>query len=236
MKKKIMAAMLAALVLSQGMATFAKPANNNPTGDGHTTIGIMEFTTNVGQASFEVPLYVTTAAIKDQTKLVCPDGYDIKNTAGSNNGNSIGVLSVTVDRLPGATWETVQDAAPTGDKEVKMTIGDLTLPTVNNTIASATIDIRQSAPAHTSAFYDNVNDRVRLIGSGKTLSEAAGEVAETNPTYKGLSIIGVIAAKDRANTAAAVQFRIRYVISALDAEGNPVGSIYVGDNKAAAGF
>lgn len=236
MKKKIMAAMLAALVLSQGMTAFANPSNNNPKNDEHTTIGIMESTTNVGQASFEVPLYVTTAAIKDQTKLVCPDGYDIKNTAGSNNGNSIGVLSVTVDRLPGATWNTVQDAAPTGDKDVKMTIGDLTLPTVNINIASATIDIKQSAAAHTSAFYDNDKSRVRLIESGKTLSEAAGGVAETNPAYKGLDITGVIAAKDRANTAAVAQFRIRYVISAFDDTGNAIGSTYVGDDRTAAGF
>ena len=236
MKKKIMAAMLAALVLSQGMTAFANPSTNSPQGDEHTTIGIMESTKNVGQASFEVPLYVTMAAIKDQTQLMCPDGYDIKNTAGSNNGNSIGVLSVTVDRLPGATWDTVQDAAPTGEKEVKLTIGDLTLPAVNKNIVTATIDIKKSAPAHTSAFYDNVNDRVRPIGSGKTLSEAAGGVVETNPTYKGLSITGVIAAKDRANTAAAVQFRIRYVISAFDDAGNAIGSTYVGDDRTAAGF
>lgn len=236
MKKKIMAAMLAALVLSQGMTAFANPSNNNPTGGEHTTIGIMESTTNVGQASFEVPLYVITAAIKDQTKLVCPDGYDIKNTAGLNNGNSIGVLSVTVDRLSGATWNTVQDAAPTGEKDVKLTIGDLTLPTVNQTTTSATINIKNTAAAHTSAFYDNDNSRVRLIGSGKTLSEAAGGVAETNPTYKGLGITGVIATKNRADTEAVAQFRIRYVISVFDNAGNAIGSTYVGDDRTAAGF
>lgn len=235
MKKKIMAAMLAALVLSQGMTAFAKPSTNNPKNDEHTTIGIMESTTNVGQASFEVPLYVTTAAIKDQTKLMCPDGYDIKNTAGSNNGNSIGVLSVTVDRLPKATWNTVQDA-PTGEKDVKLTIGDLTLPTVNQNTTSATINIKNTPAAHKSAFYDNDKSRVRLIESGKTLSEAAGGVAETDPAYKGLGITGVIAAKNRANTAAVAQFRIRYVISAFDDAGNAIGSTYVGDDRTAAGF
>lgn len=234
MKKKIMAAMLAALVLSQGMATFAKPATNNPTGEEHTTIGIMESTTNVGQASFEVPLYVTTAAITQKADLVCPEGYDITNTAGTNGGRAIGVVSVTVDRLDNATWNTVKAVPTTNKDDVQLSIGDLVLPVVNATTKSATVKI--ATDGQNTAFYDDDNNKIQAIANGQTLSQAAGGPAAGTAGYKGLGITGKIAKIDRTDKGAAAQFRIRYVISALDAAGDPVGSTYVGDDKTAAGF
>lgn len=227
MKKKIMAAMLAALVLSQGMTAFANPSNNNPIGEEHTTIGIMESTTNVGQASFEVPLYVTTAAISDSDQLICPDGYDITNTTGTNGNRPIGVVSVSVEKL--GDWNLVT-TTPNDQYDVKMTIGDLTLPAVSKKNDVKTVEILTGG--QNTVFYDDAKNKIQAIPSGQTLSQAAGV-----QDGKGIGITGLVKSMTRKNKKAVAQFRIRYVISAIDqATGDPIGSTYVGDNKAAAGF
>lgn len=235
-RKKLVAAMLAALVVSQSMTALANPSDNNPKGDEHTTIGIMEATTEVGQASFEVPLYVTTAAISEKEALMCPQGYDIKNTSKGNDAHNIGVLSVSVERI--GTWDTVK-TAPTSNTEVKLTIGDLVLPAVNGTTKKQTVDIINDAEAHASVFYGKTqgkDTKVTAIEKNKTLSEAAGGPAVTEATYKGLDITGTVKNVVRTNNKAAAQFRVTYVVSALDDNGDPIGNTYVGDNKDAAGL
>lgn len=233
MKKKLIGIMLAVMVASQGMVAFAAPANNNPQGDQHTTIGIMEAAEKVGQASFEVPLYVTTAAISNETKLMCPEGYDIKNTSKGDDAHKIGVLAVTVEKI--GDWDI--KSTPTTEKEVKLTIGDLTLPDVNNTKKTATVDFVKNYNLGDNAFYGKTTaGKVTAIEKDKTLSEAAGGPAVGTATYKGLDITGTVANKVRTNKKAAAQFRVTYVVSALDAQGEPIGNTYVGDDKTAAGL
>lgn len=235
-RKKLVAAVLAALVVSQSMTALANPSDNNPKGDEHTTIGIMEAETEVGQASFEVPLYVTTAAISGKEALMCPEGYDIKNTSKGNDAHNIGVLSVSVERI--GTWNTVKDA-PNANNEVKLTIGGLVLPAVDDATPKQTVDIIKNADAHTSVFYGktaNKTDKVTAIEKGKTLSEANGGVAPTATGYKGLAITGTVQNTTRNNKKAAAQFRVTYVVSALDDNGDPIGNTYVGDDKTAAGL
>ena len=231
--------MLAVMVASQGMVAFAAPADNNPKGDQHTTIGIMEAEQKVGQASFEVPLYVTTAAISGETALMCPEGYDIKNTSKGDDAHDIGVLSVTVEKTSKAlgSWNIV--ATPTELTDVKLVIGDLVLPEVNSTTMKSTVDIRTNTVGQNSVFYGKTadkNDKVTAIPHGKTLSEAAGGPEVGAADYKGLEITGLVAAKTRTNKKAAAQFRVTYVVSALDTNGEPIGNTYVGDNKTAAGL
>ena len=235
-KKKFLAVLAAAMVLSQGIAAFAQEVDNNPTGDEHTTIGIMESTTAVGQASFEVPLYVTTAAISNQANLMCPEGYDIKNTSKDPDAHDIGILTVSIESV--GDWSTVT-GTPNTTKEVKLTIGDLTLPAVSPTSKTATVDIRNDASAHSSAFYGKTNgktNKVTAISKGETLSQAAGGAAPGTAGYKGLDITGIVQNTTRTNTKAAAQFKVTYVVSALDDNGDPIGNTYVGDNKAAAGL
>lgn len=237
-RKKLVAAVLAALVVSQSMTALANPSNNNPKGDEHTTIGIMEATTEVGQASFEVPLYVTTAAISGKEALMCPEGYDIKNTSKGNDAHAIGVLSVSVEKIGTGTWNTVE-GTPTAQNEVKLTIGDLVLPAVNDTTKKQTVDIRTNAKGKASVFYGHTTgkqDKVTAIEKGKTLAETANGIAPTEANYKGLEITGIVKNETRNNTKAAAQFRVTYVVSALDDAGDPIGNTYVGDNKTAAGL
>lgn len=229
-KKRLLALMLTPFVLSQSITALAAKADNNPQGDQHTTIGIMESATEVGQASFEVPLYITTAAVKGQTKLMCPEGYDIKNTAGNN---SIGVLSLTVHKVAGGEWSLVK-TTPAADKEVQITIGDLILPAINTTTQQKTVDFTQAGDGDNTAFRKN--NKIVAIAPGKTLSETNGGAAPGTAGYKGLGISGQVSNATRTDKGAAAQFRITYVVSALDANGAAIGNIYVGDSKAAAGL
>lgn len=225
--------MLAVMVASQGMVAFAAPADNNPKGDQHTTIGIMEAAEKVGQASFEVPLYVTTAAIKGQAELMCPEGYDIKNTAKDPDAHDIGVLSVTVQKI--GTWDIV--ATPAKNTDVKLVIGDLVLPEVNNTKKSNTVTfLADDYAGGKNAFYDQDAGKLVAIKKGETLAQAGNQIAPGDANYKGLEITGTVQAVERTNKKATAQFKVTYVVSALDDNGVPIGNTYVGDNKAAAGL
>lgn len=221
-RKQILAAVLAAITLSQGMATFADTVTNTPTGDQHTTIGIAESATDLSQTQFEVPLYVTTAAISGKEDLLCPNGYDISNTA--NAGGAIGVVSMTVEKI--GTWDIKH--TPTSDSHVKLTIGGQDLPEVNDGKTKDTVKFIEQKTDN--SFY--ANGKLKKIDPGKTLS---GE-DKTSPTYAGLTISGKVANKTRTNKKAAAQFKVTYVVSPLDDQGNPIGNTYVGDNKADSGM
>ena len=235
MKKKLIGIMLAVMVASQGMVAFAAPANNNPTGDQHTTIGIMEATEKVGQVSFEVPLYVTTAAISQQADLMCPEGYDIKNTAQGDDAHDIGVLSVTVQRI--GTWDIVTNT-PTKKTDVKLVIGDLVLPEVNANKQSNTVTfLGGKYTGGTNAFFDQNTGKLIAIKKGETLAQAGNQIAPGATGYKGLEITGKVQVVERTNEKAAAQFRVTYVVSALNkTTGAPIGNTYVGDDKTAAGW
>ena len=234
MKTKLVGIMLAVMVASQGMVAFAAPADNNPKGDQHTTIGIMEAEKPVGQASFEVPLYVTTAAIKGQAALMCPEGYDIRNTAKDPDAHDIGVISVKVERV--GTWNTVS-TTPNDKYDVKLVIGDLVLPEVNAQKTTNTVDFINNYTGGKNAFYGQTTEnKVTAIKKGETLAQAGNQIAPGSANYKGLDITGEVQAVNRTNVKAAAQFRVTYVVSALDANGDPIGNTYVGDDKTAAGL
>ena len=227
MNKKLFAAVIAALAVSQGVPVMAAPATNSPANGQHTTIGILEAVSkDIYNASFEVPLYITTAAVSNSTDLVCPENYDIKNTGTAN----IGVLSLTVAKAENSTWNTVA-ADPTADKQVKLTIGGLTLPEVNDKTSSATVTFLDTK--NDCDFYGktaNKTDKLTAIETTKTLSAAAGG------TTKGLVITGKVVSQQRTNTKAAAQFKVTYVVSALDANGDPIGITYAGDDENIAGL
>lgn len=233
-RKQILAAVLAAITLSQGMATFAKPATNNPdkSSDAHTTIGIVETSTDISQTQFEVPLYVTAAAVSNSDALLCPDGYDIKNTA-TGVGTNIGVLSMSVERLNGATWDIVH-TAPANDKQVKLSIGGQLLPEVDRRNTTGKVDILKEKGD--TAFYDTTTNKLRKIEPNKTLSEMKTSIAPDTANYTGLEIKGEIKKQARNDVATAAQFKVVYMVTPLDNNGDPIGKTYVGDVKSEAGL
>lgn len=233
MNKKLFAAVIAALAVSQGVPVMAAPATNSPANGQHTTIGILEAVSkDISNASFEVPLYITTAAVSNDANLLCPENYDIKNTGTAN----IGVLSLTVAKAANSTWDTVE-ADPSDDKKVKLTIGGLTLPEVNTNTSSATVTFLKTQ--NNCAFYGKTagkTNKLTAIEANKTLSEAAKTTAADTVTNDGLKITGKVVSKDRTNLKAAAQFKVTYVVSALDDNGDPIGITYAGDDENIAGL
>ena len=119
----------AALIQAAMPAFAAKQTNGSPVDQpaAHTQFGIVESDKDVsGQVSFEVPLYVTMAAVSKKTKMAVPskDAYYIENTSKSimkqdDNGNMveeptepIGVTSIEVKGLDGG-WSIVNAAGAT---------------------------------------------------------------------------------------------------------------------------
>lgn len=227
MNKKGFAAVIAALAVSQGVPVMAQTTTNSPASGQHTTIGILEAESeNISNASFEVPLYITTAAVSNKAELLCPENYDIKNTGTA----PIGVLSLTVAKADASTWDTVT-TDPQADKKVMLTIGGLILPEVNTATNSATVTFLKDKKD--CDFYGKTTaDKLTAIEPQKTLSAAAAAGATTN----GLVITGKVQKKVRTNEKAAAQFKVTYVVSALDNNGDPIGITYVGDDENIAGL
>ena len=97
MKKKRLTSLAMAAVLSAASVTpaVANTVTNNPSGDEHTTIGIMEMGKSPVNVEFEVPLYVTMAAKSGDTEMTMPEGYDISNAAVPGaDSYDIGVTSM----------------------------------------------------------------------------------------------------------------------------------------------
>lgn len=233
-RKQILAAVLAAITLSQGMVAFANTVTNEPKPgtDEHTTISIVETATDLSQTSFEVPLYVTAAAVSNSDTLLCPEGYDITNSA-QVGGTNIGVVSIKVERLTGAKWNIVKDTIDT-NKDVILSIGGQKLPEVNKNTTTAKIDLLKST--EDTAFFDNTTSKLRKIEPQKTLSQAKTNIGKNDPGYKGLEIKGQIERTTRNEAATAAQFKVIYTVAPLDANGDPIGKTYVGDVKSEAGL
>ena len=232
--------------------------------DSHTTIGITEVhkddliegdldkTTNV---SFEVPLYVTTAAIGGKDVLATPKTYDIQN----NGTRGIVVTRMQIEKLADSTWSTVENDGEVDNdaKNVKLTIGGLTMPATKG--ANVKVDAKLAEAGTTNAFTTGEKYNVIEKG-GKTLSTSKANEGkditkanrnEADTANIGLAIVGKVKnVEDRQSKAAASQFRVTYVVSAItkDADDNLnqgdgtvdkdqiVGFTYVGDDKVAAGL
>lgn len=274
-KKKILTSLVlgTAMVSQVAVPVFAKEQTNttpnenaaNPNewkADSHTTIGITEVgkddlidgdldkTTNV---SFEVPLYVTTAAISGKTVLAAPKTYDIQN----NGTRGIVVTRMQIEKLANSTWSTVEDDTEVENdaKNVKLAIGGLTMPATKQ--AGEKVDAKLAVTGTNNAFTTGEKYNVIEKG-GKTLSTSeANKAKDINKANRndadtaniGLAIVGKVKnVEDRQNKAAASQFRVTYVVSAITKKADEnigdgtvdkdkiVGFTYVGDDKAAAGL
>lgn len=223
-KKILTTAAIVAMIATQGITAFAQTADNDPKNDQHTTIGILESTNVAGQVSFSVPLYVTTAAVKGKADLLTPTGYDIKNEANPGE-KSIAVLSVSITGV--GDWSTTS-TVPTADKQVQLSIGGLQMPEVSR---DDTKTVELNTVADPGNFYDKAQGKYRAIEPQKTLSQAVTSIAEGDPNYEGLKIVGKVNAQERNDVAASAQFRITYLISPLNDRGEPLGLTYVGDTK-----
>lgn len=217
--KKAATLALAMTMLASATTAFAAtgedlggntPGEAERKGNGHTTISIMTAASAMENVSFEVPLYATMAVIKNQAKVETPTNYQIKNTANAG-GRPIGVTAVNFAKLAATGFNTVA-ANPTAATDILLTIGGATMPALS-------VQGNANAVLTGSAFVD----------TGKPKSIAADSTLA-------LPIAGTVASAERTDGGAVAQFKVVYTVSALDAAGNPMGSVYAGDDSFRAGL
>lgn len=245
-KVKLLSTMALAAVLSAGsvLPVFAYTANGAWSNEQHTTFGIQEGTADdfANQASFEVPLYVTMAAIdKDNAGsfptdcLVTPAGYDVKNSA-TKDGSYIAVQSFDVEMYQDATWKIIDNnSVPIGSKEMTFSIGTVNLsPQEKGTTKTyGTKDVTNKDVALTEGTFAAANGALKELNAQEYLSTG------TQNPGKGIVLAGKIAEANRTNNGAgtAAQFRVIYHMVPTDGAGNiKTAATYVGDNKKDAGY
>lgn len=280
--------LLTSLVLGTAMASqvvvpvLAKPQTNETPSqtdekwkqDAHTTIGVTEVSKDDVingpdgkpqlNISFEVPLYVTTAAIGESADLATPDTYDIKNSGS----RGIVVTDMRIEKLDKATWSTVEDA-PKDKKDVKLLIGNLVMPktkdkAVNEKVAADITNGEENAFAENTKYKVIAKDGGKLSNAYANLKHPNGDLKSDDEVKKlvnkdkGINISGTVLAEARTNEKAASQFKVTYVVGAItaaadgkadkpdtgDGTGNGglvtkddiIGFTYAGDDKVAAGL
>ena len=272
-KKKVLTSLVlgTAMVSQVAVPVFAKEQTNQTPeqdttapnewkADSHTTIGISEISAKdaaengvdkTQNVSFEVPLYVTTAAIGNNAELKTPTEYDI-----TNKGNrGIVVTAMQIEKL--GDWDTVTEDVQVADaKKVKLSIGGRTMPATGKKNEKVVVEILKQGD--NSAF--NTDEQYVVIKKGGgTLAKAPandGKDLAINKDDKdqilGLNISGKIKGDaDRNTVGAAAQFKVTYTVSAITktadenvdkkpgeggnnglvGKNDVVGFTYVGDDK-----
>lgn len=221
-KKKLLSAVLAATTV-MGLAVpamAADPTANEIEANADTTIAIFNTTVDPTNVSFEVPLYVTLAAVTNKPDVVVPDNYGITNTSdGGDVPNGIGVTAMSFSKLTGSTFNTTQDSTVASLTDIRLSIGNVLMP-VMNAPGTKAVDFTKK---------DNTGGEVAFITSNKPTKIDAGKTLE-------LPIKGLVQNAARSDQNAVAQFKVTYVISALNAAGDPIGAIYAGNDSEAAGL
>jgi len=201
------AAMAAALAAILPMSAVAQ-TNSGATGG--TSFGIVQTTATPANVSFELPLYVTMAVVSNDTAVVMPSDYKIKNLAATG-GYDIKISGMEVEKLAGSTFSLTSDNNPDNmsKNQIYMKIGDAALPALTTegtptavTLTGSTLETKQIAP---DTEYD-------------------------------IALEGVVLGAPRTAADAAAQFKVTYTVSAVDTSGATIGGAYVGDSSSAAGF
>lgn len=221
MKRKKMKEVSLAAVLTLALTTTALAAGGSSTDtDGKassdTTVSIMQAKINPYNVSFTVPLYMTMAVMASDPNVKVPDNYYITNTtkAGDNvpaDSTNIGVTDMTFEKLANSTYNTVTSDTIAGDSDIHLSIGGITMPAL-------------SAPGTSPVTLGGV------LGTAATPTKI-----KTNIPLK-LNIVGKVASSARDEAKAVAQFRVKYTVSLLSTQGAPLGLVYAGDDKTAAGL
>lgn len=257
MKKKLMAtmALTAAISVANILPAFAYTADGPWGPEQHTTFGIQEGSGDEfkNQASFEVPLYVTMAAINEDTKkgefatdrLITPKGYDIKNSA-TNAGSFIAVQSFDVEMYDTAKWSIVEKGnALTDDYHMTFRIGkvDLKAQTAGTAKTYATKNIYDNTTAADQGkkvfelkdgIFENTDGTLRILNAQEYLSSGTKNPGVGIELYGGIKPTVRTGKKDDGTAA---QFKVVYHMVSTDENGNvKTAASYIGDDRNAAGY
>lgn len=223
-KKKLLSAVLAVATV-MGLAVPALAADPTPDeieANADTTIAIFNTEIDPTNVSFEVPLYVTMAAVTNKVDVVVPDNYGITNTSdGGEVPYGIGVTAMAFTKLKDSTFNTTHTASGSilSLTDIRLSIGNVLMP-------------EMSAPGTKVVDFtkkDETMSEVAFITSNKPTKIEAGKTLE-------LPLKGAVQSATRTNDDTVAQFKVSYVISALDTNGDPIGAIYAGNDSEAAGL
>lgn len=215
----------AALTLSLSATALASPGTGGPgaspeeiKANSDTTISILESTEKNPNISYTVPLYMTLAVVSNDATVKVPTNYGITNTTaaatGETNPPKIGVTNMSFQKLDTSIFNTVGKATDVGTSDKKnifLTIGGEDMP----------------ATGMANELHSFVPKGTVLAISGKPKPLSG---------YTNLAITGQVAPVTRTNSKTTAQFRIKYTVSLLDTSGNPLGAVYAGDDRTAAGL
>ncbi len=256
-KTKIFGALAAAVVvLAAAQPVFAAsvPGNGantttvgNPTAEeiasnGETTVGIMEARMDPSNISYEVPLYVTVAAVKGSDELKAPSNYKITNTSkedGNKDAYDIAVTGMSFQRVAAATWDTVSAPANvntgvegnhTATKPVYLVIGGVAMPATKGATTEQVVDLKTKATNPTYAGFAATIENAFYDATGK-YTQIAPKASLNLPIYG-----QVKNEASRVDTQAAAQFKIKYTVAAVVKDGTILGNVYAGDNSVTAGL
>ena len=237
MKKRnfLTTAALAALVAAQmAMPVMAATADNQPSGDQHTTIGISEASElSAAQVSFDVPMYLVVAAVSGQGNIAVPKNYKITNLAKTGS-KSIGVTKMQIENLEeyksgdlaNSGWAIVDgnNGQPTinNNRQIALQLGTLWMPATTDKAKNEKVQVTFGE----NSTFTGAND-----GQGK-------------PTYKpieaqnalDIAVNGLVENTQRTDKKASSQFKVTYTLSPLDDKNQPLSAVYLGDSKDDAGL
>lgn len=227
------AALAAALAAQMAMPILAASANNQPTGDQHTTIGIVEASSkSAAQASFDIPMYLVVAAVNDESVIEKPTNYGITNTATDKDANPIGVTKMQIENLAeydandldNSGWVSVGENGTLDNKrKIKLQLGSLFMPDTSSAGKGVKVDV----PIETGSTFRAEDD-----ASGEKVYKPI-KVGE----FLNLAVNGSVEKTVRTDGKATSQFKVTYTVSPLDKTTNkPLSAVYVGDVKADAGL
>lgn len=246
MKKKVLmtTALVAALTIGNVMPVAAYTANGAWSKNQHTTFGIQEGKASdfAHQASFEVPLYVTMAAISTEDndgkfptdQLVTPEGYDIKNSS-TKADSYIAVESFDVEMYQNATWDIITfNTEPTTAKQMTFKIGNVELrqQSKGTTIVYGTKDVATKNVDLQDGMFAKADGKLNPLGAQQYMS------THTTTQTTGISLFGKIKSDVRTKQGGtAAQFRIVYHMVPTDVNGTKqTAASYVGDDRKDAGY
>ena len=211
-----------------GQTTPSKPPAPASEDKSSTYFNIFETDAAVSttQISFEVPLYVTMAAVNGAESMVVPsaDKYFIRNTCRADaegKKQALGICGIkaemgelwAIKSVPGEKYDMsfTLGGYPFGDlaKKEKRTFFDRT-------------DWNQKL-TETNAFFLKAEDNT-AAGNKKP-----GLVPITDKLE--LPIQSAIANAERKNTKTVPAFQVIYTVCAVDDQGQPMASVYVGNDK-----
>ena len=248
-KTKALAAIVLAGTLTMGstITAMANPSTNAASGAQHTTFGVLEGTYEDfgGQANFEVPLYVTVAAISsdskavynngDYTKMMTPTGYDIYNASKSQ---ALAVDSIVVRLYDTATWSIV-DTTPATEKEMQFSIGNLALKPMSRTgVKQVTYRVGVTDNAAANQYRLEDGTFATQAGGYRDIPKLSYLSTQSETQEDGIALNGTVLSAVRAKSGStAAQFQVIYNLVPTDgAENARQAATYVGDDWKAAGY